>query len=274
MRNDAKSAFPMSLLAAALLFSAGFAQGEGPSVAEMSQKAVALDLKLDAAESLALYLQLEKLQPENPDVLVGIARQYRHLMQDSSSKEEKNRLADLALQYGERAAAVAPHDSDAQLSVAITCGKILPLKSARERVEISRRIKAHVDAALKLDAENDLAWHILGRWHQGYAEVSTVKRAVGEVLFGKLPDSTYEDAAKCFENAARHNPRRLMHAIELGITYARMGKTGEARALLEKALAMPVKDKDDPAAKQRGKEELEKLGAPEVAAGKPAGVSD
>lgn len=266
MRCDPKSAVRVSLLAATVLLSHGSATAQEPSVKEMSQKAASLDLKLEAAESLALYLQLEKLQPENPDVLVGIARQYRHLMQDASSKEEKARLADLALQYGERAAAVAPNDSDAQLSVAITCGKILPLKSAKERVEISRRIKTHVDAALKLDAENDLAWHILGRWHQGYAEISTVKRAVGEVLFGKLPESTYEDAAKCFEKAARHNPKRMMHAIELGITYARMGKTEEARAQLEKAVAMPIKDKDDPAAKLRGKEELGKLGTPAVAA--------
>ncbi len=261
-------------MAVTLLFTLGPVQSQSPSAAEMSQKALALDLKLEAAESLALYLELEKLQPENPDVLVGIARQYRHLMQDASSKDEKARLADLALGYGERAAAVAPNDSDAQLSVAITFGKILPLKSAKERVEISRRIKTHVDAALKLDTRNDLAWHILGRWHQGYAEVSTVKRALGEVLFGKLPESTYADAAKCFEKAAQSNPKRLMHAIELGITYARMGKTEEARELLEKGLAMPLKDKDDPAMKQRGKEELGKLGAPEVVAVKAAASTD
>ncbi len=268
------NSFPVGFLAAAIIFFLGFGGVQAQSIEELSRKAVLLDLKLDAAASLALYLQLEKLQPENAGVLVGIARQYRHLMQDASTKEEKNRLADLAILYGERAAALAPDDSDAQLSVAITCGKILPLKSSKERVEISRRIKSGVDAALKLDAGNDLAWHILGRWHQGYAELSAVRRAVGEILFGKLPDSTYADAAKCFEKAAQANPRRLMHTIELGITYARMGRTEEARALLEKGLAMPVKDKDDPAVKQRGKEELEKLGALEAPAGKPAGQSD
>lgn len=264
MRFDRIGSSPVRVLAATAIFFLGFGRVQAQSAEEMSQKALSLDLKLEAAESLALYLQLEKLQPENAEVLVAIARQYRHLMQDASSKEEKMRLADLAILYGERAAALAPKNSDAQLSVAITCGKILPLKSSKERVEISRLIKSHVDAALKLDAENDLAWHILGRWHQGYAEISAVRRAVGEVLFGKLPNSTYADAAKCFEKAAQVNPRRLMHPIELGITYARMGRTEEARAMLEKGLAMPSKDKDDPAVKQRGKEELEKLGVPEV----------
>lgn len=226
---------------------------------ELALKASVLDKKLAASEALDLYLQAEKLQPENVDVLVGIARQYRHLMADTSDKGEKQRLCELALAYGEKAAAVGPNDSDAQLSVAITCGKMLKLKSAREQVGVSRRIKESVDKAIKLDPSNDLAWHILGRWHQGYADLSSVRRAMGEVLFGKLPESTNADAAKCFEKAMEVNPKRLMHSIELGITYAKLGREDEARRLIEKGLAMPNADKDDPEAKVRGREALKTL---------------
>jgi len=233
--------------------------GHAEDAVELALKASVLDKKLAASEALDLYLQAEKLQPENVDVLVGIARQYRHLMADTDDKGEKQRLCELALAYGEKAAAAGPNNSDAQLSVAITCGKMLKLKSAREQVGVSRRIKESVDRAIKLDPNNDLAWYILGRWHQGYADLSTVRRAMGEMLFGKLPESTNADAAKCFERAIEANPKRLMHSIELGITYAKLGREEEARRLIEKGLAMPNVDKDDPEAKLRGREALKTL---------------
>jgi len=238
-------------------------------VDDLMKQAYELDRKFQAAQALELYLQVEKQQPDNAEALTAIARQYRHLMQDSDSKAEKLRLCELALVYGEKAAAAAPNDSDAQLSVAITCGKMLKLKSSREQVGVSRRIKESVDKAIKLDPGNDLAWYVLGRWHQGYADLSSVRRAMGEIIFGKLPDSSHEDAARCFEKAREVNPRRLMHIVELGIVYGKMGRPDEARRLIEKGLAMQNTEKDDPDVKERGREALKSLrdSSPEVAEG-------
>ena len=55
------------------------------------------------------------------------------------------------------------------------------------------------------------------------------------------------------------NPKRLMHYIELGRIYAQMGKKEEARQFINKGLAMPDTEKDDPETKQRGRETLAKL---------------
>ena len=219
---------------------------------DLARKAYALDLKLKASEALVLYLRAEALQPDNSELLVRIARQYRHLMADARTDAEKQKLARLALRYSERAALLAPGDSDSQLSVAITLGKLMPIESTKEQVENSKRIKASVDRAIRLNPKNDLAWFVLGRWHQGYAELSPVRRKIGEVLYGKLPDSTFADAARCFEKAVSANPNRLMHYIELGRTYERMGRREEARRLISKGLAMPSVEKDDPDIKARG----------------------
>ncbi len=229
------------------------------SAGELAERADVFDRKLKAAEALELYLQVEKFEPDNAMVLVGIARQYRHLMADAPSTAEKRRLGNLALAYGERAAILAPKDSDAQLSIAITLGKMHSLESSKEQVEGSRRIKAAADRALALNRNNDLAWHLLGRWHEGFADLSTIRRGVGEVLYGKLPVSTNEEAARCFQKALQANPNRLMHYIELGIVYAKMGRSEEARKLIEKGLKMPNVSKDDPDYKLRGREALKKL---------------
>jgi len=251
-----KTLFPIRISVAAFAVLFGCGQLRAESAADLIRQGYALDMKLKAAQALALYRRAEKLQPRNVVIPVRIARQYRHLMADASDPAEKLRLARLALDSSVRAVTLDPNDSDAQLAVAITLGKMLPLESSGEQVQSSRRIKEAVDRALKLNPHNDLAWHVLGRWHQGYAELSSVRRTLGEMLYGKLPTSTEADAARCFEKAIAANPNRLMHYIELGRTYARMGRTAEARRLIEKGLAMPNVEKDDPDVKQRGRETL------------------
>jgi tetratricopeptide (TPR) repeat protein len=250
---------PIRIFVVAFVLCLGCGGLRAESATDLIRKGYALDLKLKAARALAIYQRAEKLQPRNVLILVRVARQYRHLMADASDPAEKLRLARLALDYSVRAVTLDPDNSDAQLAVAITLGKMLPFESSGEQVESSRRIKKAVDRALELDPHNDLAWHVLGRWHQGYAELSAVRRTLGEMLYGKLPTSTEADAARCFEKAIAANPDRLMHYIELGRTYARMGRTGEARRLIEKGLAMPNVEKDDPDVKQRGRETLSGL---------------
>ena len=86
-----------------------------------------------------------------------------------------------------------------------------------------------------------------------------MKRALARVVYGKLPSAKYEDAVRCFEKAIELNPNRLMHYIELGRTYAQMGRTEDARKFITKGLAMPDTEKDDPETKKRGRQILAKL---------------
>lgn len=235
------------------------ATGAAETVEELLQQGDVHDQKFEAVEALKLYLAAEKLERDNVDVLLRIARQYRHLMADASAKGEKLRLGRLALGYAQRAAALAPNDAEAQLSAAITYGKMLPFMGAKEQVDASPRIKRAVDKTLRLDPRNDYAWHILGRWHRVLADIGGVKRALAGAIYGGLPKGSNEEAAKCLEKAIALNPRRLMHYIELGRVYAQMGRKEEARKVINKGLAMPNVDKDDAEAKVRGREALAKL---------------
>jgi tetratricopeptide (TPR) repeat protein len=226
---------------------------------DLIMKGDAFDVKLEASEALQYYLPAEKLQPDNVRVLVRIARQYRHLMADATARDEKLRLGRIALDYAQRAAALAPNDSEAQLSIAISYGKMLPLMGIKEQIEAARRIKETADEAIRLDPHNDLAWHVLGRWHRVLSDVSLVKRGMASLIYGQLPQTTTEEAVRCFEKAIEINPNRLMHYVELGRAYAQMGRTAEARQFIEKGLAMPDMEKDDPETKRRGRETLARL---------------
>jgi tetratricopeptide (TPR) repeat protein len=151
---------------------------------DLLKKGDVYDVKLQPRKALDCYLVAEKQTPDDVRLLCRIARQYRHMIPDTSSKEEKLRLGEQALNYARRAVAVAPDDAEANLSVAISCGKMLPFESSKEQIKGSRQLKESVDKAIRLDPRNDLAWHVLGRWHQVLADVSGVKRALGSFLFG------------------------------------------------------------------------------------------
>jgi tetratricopeptide (TPR) repeat protein len=217
------------------------------------------DEKFEPAEALKFYLPAEKEEPENVELILRIARQYRHLMADASNAEEKLKFGGLAMAYANRAVELAPKEPEAHLSVAITHVKMVPVLGNKENMEASRQIKASVDKAISLDQDKDIAWHILGCWHQRLANVGMVKRTLAVLVYGGLPEASYDDSVKCFEKAIKLNPSRLMNYIELGRTYAQMDKTAEAREYIEKGLAMPCVGKDDPEAKVRGRETLKEL---------------
>jgi tetratricopeptide (TPR) repeat protein len=218
------------------------------------------DKKLQAKEALDEFLPANKLEPNNVHVLVCIARQYRHLMSDTSSTKEKLRLGNISLEFADRAATLGPDNAEAQLSPAISYGKMVPYMGSRDQVNASPRIKAAVDRALQLDPTNDTAWHVLGRWNRVLANTNVVKRVLAKALYGDLPVTTNEAAEKCLLKAIAINPNRLMHYIELGRIYAQMGRKEEARKYIQKGLAMPNKEKDDPELKEIGQQTLQKLG--------------
>ena len=226
---------------------------------DLIAKGDACSVKFHAGDALKCYLPAEKLQPSNARLQVRISREYRHLMSDATKPEEKLTLGNTAVGYANRAVALDPNDPEAQLAVAISYGKLEPLEGNREKLDGARIIKKAADKVIKLDPSNDLAWHVLGRWHVGFAEISAFERALAKVAYGKLPNSTYDDAARCFEKAIELNPNRPMHYIELGRVYADTGRTNEARIFIMKGLGMPNTEKDDPETKRQGEEMLTKL---------------
>jgi tetratricopeptide (TPR) repeat protein len=133
------------------------------------------------------------------------------------------------------------------------------LQGAREKVEAARRIKESAEKAASLDPNSDYAWHILGRWHQGMAGANSLLLGLAKIIYGDIPAASNEQALSYFQKAIALRPDRLIHTIELGRTYAQMGRREEARQWLEKGLAMPNRDFDDVETKLRARVALKKL---------------
>ncbi len=233
--------------------------GRAQSVGDLVNEGDALDAKNQNAKALAIYLQAERLEPGNAEILCLVSKEYAQKMSDAPGAAEKQALGQKALAYARRAVECGPDDAEAHLSLAIVCGKAAFLKSARERMEYSRLIRQEAQKAIDLDPGNDLAWHVLGRWNYEVANLSGPVKFLAETLYGRMPDASIMEALQCFQKAAALNPRRLVNVAELGRTLAVLGRKDEARATLGKALGMPSREKDDDETKARARKALADL---------------
>lgn len=228
-------------------------------VDDLVTKGAALEQNGKSREAMAAYQEADKLKPKNPAILVKTARQCGDLMTETRDANPRKKLGLQALDYSKQALAAGPNSSDAHLAVAISVGKLTEFMGNQEKIEASRQMKAEADTALKLDPKSDYAHHLLGRWNQELAGMGAVSRALAKMIYGAIPDASYDEALKHFEAAMKLRPDRLIHRIEYGRTLAMMGRKDEARASLTSSLAQPSHDKDDTAAKERGQQSLKNL---------------
>ena len=229
------------------------------SVDELKKQGAVPDGKFQPAEALKFYLPAEKLAPSDAKLLLCIARQYRHLMADAATPAEKLTFGGTGLNYAQRAAVLAPTVSEAHLSIAISHAKMVSLLDTKQKMESSRQVKISVDKAIELDPSNDLAWHLLGGWHQRLSNIGSIKKTMAALIYGGVPKASNEESVRCLQKAIELNPNRLIHYIELGCTYAQMGQKAEAMQFIRKGLAMPDVGKDDPDSKIKGRGILKSL---------------
>ena len=256
-RPDASSLTFRAVLAT-LVFTAltAFSSADIPTLLAQGD---AFDARLDTAHALDSYLQAEKLGSTDARTLSGIARQYALSMNDTRSEEQQRKLGEQALAYAKRAVTSDPTDAKAQLSAAICYGRLVSLVGARTKVEYSRLIKQHADLALQLDPSDSYAWHVLGVWNYELAQMGGMTRAIVKLVYGGIPPASNEEAVRLFKKAIELAPERVSHHAELGRAYLAAGDKQNARVELEKALALPSKEKDDPESKRRARIALNDL---------------
>lgn len=218
------------------------------------------EARLDTKTALARFLEAEQAKPNDAFILQKIARHYSDSVVDAASIDEKRRLAQLALQYSERAYAIDPRNAEIVLSLAVSHGKLAVFSDTRTKIKYSRLIKEQAEQALALDDSYDWAHHVLGRWHYEISNLGATTRFLVALIYGGLPDASPETAVQHLERAVTLSPDTLAHHLELGFAYLAAGRETDAREAFTRGLALPVREKHDASAKERAEEALRQLG--------------
>lgn len=241
------------------LIAASCIRAQEADVSTLIAKGDTLDHELRSEEALDVYLEASKLRPDDAEILARISKQLSDSVVDISDRPEQIERAKKAKSYAEKAVKADGNSAKAHLALAVCCGKLAYYEEPAERIALSRKVKIETERAIELDPKNDLAYHLLGRWHYEVANLNSVLLTLVKAIYGGLPKASNEEALACFKKAIALAPNRVIHHIELGRTYAIMGKKDLARAALEKGLSLPVVDKEDAEEKMHGREALARL---------------
>lgn len=218
-----------------------------------------LDKQLKTAQALAVYLEAEKAAPNDAEILRRVAKGYAESMVDAETKARQKELGFKAVEYAKRAVAADSRNAQAHLALAICYGRVAPLLDNQTKINFSKLVKEHVEKSLALDRSSDYAYHVLGAWNYEIASLNPVLRTVVKIIYGGLPEASYEEAVRNFQKALELAPQRVSHHVELGRAYAALGQEELAREFLTKGLALPNREKDDADTKERGRAALRKL---------------
>ncbi|MGD9487467.1 MAG: tetratricopeptide repeat protein [Calditrichaceae bacterium] len=163
-------------------------------------------------------------------------------------------------EFAEKAIALNPEGSNGHLFYSVATGRVALDAGAKERIRLSKEIKQHVDLAIKYDPQNDIAYHVLGRWNRKLSNLSWVEKKFANLFLGGVPkEASYENAVFNFKKAIELHPEHINHHLELGITYKEMDNKELAKKEFETCLSLANSDADDPEYKAQAKKYLDDL---------------
>lgn len=190
-------------------------------------------------DALARLSEMPQAQARSVDVLwrrsivwsdYGLSRYEQGDGRGAQSAFKKSRV------WAEKALTADSNSAHAHLARAAAAGRTaLLVESRRKKIRLSRVVKRHADRALELDSALASAYHIRGVWHGAVAPLGVISRTVVRVVYGGLPEASFEQAVADLKRALELEPRAASH-LELGKVYQKMGRTEIARKHLRAAL--------------------------------------
>ena len=201
---------------------------------------------------------LDEAAPKNAEALWRLARVKADLGEEAPEDEQERWYRD-ALEDATAAVELDSASADAHVARAIASGRVGLISGTKEKVRRSREVKESVDRAIALDPNNALAYHIRGRWHYEVASLGFFARAALNLVYGGLPDASYEQALQDLQRANAIEDLVINH-VELGKTYLKLDEEAEARAAFQRALDHPSVYPKDDLYKEQARERLEEMG--------------
>jgi len=213
---------------------------------ELLKKADELNTAKDFQAELKLLLEKEVKYEEDADFLWRLARAYFSIGDQNQENEEiqKDNYYP-GFERARKCVAINPQLAEGHQYYAILVGKIGELEGTKQKIKNSYEVKEHALKAIELDPENDSNYHVMGRWHFTLSELSWVEKKVAEMIYSKLPEASFEEAAEFFKKAHEIQPTDLRHILWLGKAYEELDKKADARTVWKKAATIQPKTELD-----------------------------
>jgi tetratricopeptide (TPR) repeat protein len=143
--------------------------------------------------------------------------------------------------------------------LAASLGKLALFRGGKRKVELAREVGREARRAAELDPRDFAPFTVLGVLERELATLNPLLRGFAGALFGGVPAASLERSEALLARAVRLAPDYVAPHLELARTYLEMDRRAEARAELEKALALGPRERLDSVLQARARELLRDL---------------
>ena len=200
---------------------------------------------LDVRAAVQCFEEAVKLQPDDLVHLCMAAKQWSDLtfFHDVTTERERQVVNRKAIEFAERAIALHPQSPGGYLGMCVAKGRLALFTDNKTKVKLAKEAHEAAHKAVEFGPENDIAWHVTGRWHAEMAKLNVVVRTIVKVMYGTaLESGSKEDALRAYTRAIELAPDRLIHYVEAGRVLLELNRKEEARRYLETSLEKEVED--------------------------------
>ncbi len=234
-----------------------------PGTARAQADAIAQGDRLMAAgrteAAIEAYRAGLAAHPGDPTLLWKAARAISNLADETPGDAGDEARMEEAVELSRRAVRAGPGISRAHTTLAASRGKLALFRGGKRKVELAREVGREARRAAELDPQDFAPFTVLGVLERELATLNPLLKGFASALFGGVPDASLERSAAFLGRAVRLGPGFVAPHLELARTFAEMDREEEARAELEKALALPPQERLDSLLQDRARELLREL---------------
>lgn len=227
----------------------GFAQ----DVNALLKKAAAAEAVFQEEEALSYYQQALRLQPRSVTALCHCCDLYCRIGNRLADRDRRVQDFRSGYQYAQTAYRLDSTNSEVNVMMAFSLGRLTLIQTNKERVETAVAIKRYAERAIRYDPTNYKAYIVLGRWNYEVSKLNFIERAFARWFYGDLPDASLADAIREYEQGLALRPDFMLNYYELARALHRDGQDERAIGLLQKMDRLHDEMYDDRTVRAEGK---------------------
>lgn len=240
------------VFALALLIVSGvpaFAQ----DITVLLKKAAGAEAAFREDEALSFYKQALRLQPHSVIALCHCCDLCCRIGNRLADRDQRIGYFKTAFQYAQTAYRLDSTNSEVNVMMGFSLGRLTLIQTNKERVETAVAIKHYAERAIHYDPTNYKAYIILGRWNYEVSNLNFFERTFARWFYGDLPSASLAEAIRDYEKSLALRPDFMLNYFELAKALHRDGQDKQAIGLLQKMEGLHDEMYDDRIVRMDGK---------------------
>ena len=208
-------------------------------------------------EAFKYYEKAYETSPQNYYSLLNISKIYNAVgeLKRREQPDSAKNFFNKAIKSSEKFIELFPDSSLSYTYLAISYGNLARFVGGKERLNYAKKIEANAKKAIELDSANAPPYIVMGAYYREIARLSWVERIFANILYGSVPDGSFEDSEKMLKKALKINPKIITANFQMALTYRAMENEDGERKYFNKVLSLPLYDFRD----QRLKDAAERI---------------